>query len=128
MAIFTRPKTDWTIEGTILDREAAPRLWQELATICDRVGVAPPDQVIAGIDDNFFVTEHPVTVNGTNIQGKTLFVSLPLLKQLNSTEADTILAHEMGPNRVGGGLKLTATKKRGRNAARRQPGCLVVRR
>ena len=95
MAIFTRPKTDWTIEGTILDREAAPRLWQELATICDRVGVAPPDQVIAGIDDNFFVTEHPVTVNGTNIQGKTLFVSLPLLKQLNSTEADTILAHEM---------------------------------
>src|SRR5262249_13420239 len=27
--------------------------------------------------------------------GKTLFVSLPLLKQLQSAEADTILAHEM---------------------------------
>ena len=95
VAIFARPRVEQHVEGIILDREAAPRLWEELSSICDRVGVAPPDQVIAGIDDNFFVTEHPITLNGTRMTGKTLFVSLPLLKQLHATEADTILAHEM---------------------------------
>ncbi len=95
IAIFARPKTEQTVEGTILERDDAPRLWEELSSICAKVGVDPPDQVIAGIDDNFFVTEHPITMNGTRMTGKTLFVSLPLLKQLHATEADTILAHEM---------------------------------
>lgn len=95
IAIFTRPRTEQTVEGTILERDAAPRLWEELSSICAKVGVNPPDQVIAGIDDNFFVTEHPITMNGTRLTGKTLYVSLPLLKQLHATEADTILAHEM---------------------------------
>ncbi|MEI8382111.1 MAG: M48 family metallopeptidase, partial [Planctomycetota bacterium] len=95
VAIFASPRTEQTVEGTILERDAAPRLWEELSSICAKVGVDPPDQVIAGIDDNFFVTEHPITMNGTRMTGKTLFVSLPLLKQLHATEADTILAHEM---------------------------------
>ncbi len=94
-AIFTNPKTDWDVEGTVLGPDAAAPLWQELNRICEKVGTSPPDQVIAGIDDNFYVTEHPLTVNGTIYRGKTLFVSLPLLKQLHSTEADAILAHEM---------------------------------
>lgn len=94
-AIFARPRTEQSVEGTILERDAAPRLWEELSSICAKVGVNPPDQVIAGIDDNFFVTEHPILLNGTRLTGKTLFVSLPLLKQLHAREADTILAHEM---------------------------------
>lgn len=94
-AIFTSPKTDWTVEGILLSREGATALWQELTGICEKVGTSPPDQIVAGIDDSFYVTEHPMTVDGTVYRGKTLFVSLPLLKQLHSTEADAILAHEM---------------------------------
>jgi hypothetical protein len=48
-----------------------------------------------GIDDNFFVTESPVSVGGATCQGRTLFVSLPLLKQMNGAEADAVMAHEM---------------------------------
>jgi hypothetical protein len=37
-------------------------LWDELDRICATVGTAAPDRVVAGIDHNFFVTKHPVTV------------------------------------------------------------------
>jgi Zn-dependent protease with chaperone function len=70
-------------------------LWDELNAICAKLGTAPPDQIIAGIDDNFFVTEHPVTVEGHTLHGRTLYVSLALLKHLNGAEAAAVLAHEM---------------------------------
>jgi hypothetical protein len=36
-----------------------------------------------------------VTVDGKTLHGRTLYVSLSLLKQLNGAEADAVLAHEM---------------------------------
>ena len=94
-AIFKRPISDLRVEGRVLDHTASPRLWNELGAICAKVGTDRPDQVIAGIDDNFFVTEVPVKVDGTTCQGRTLYVSLSLLKQMYGTEADAVLAHEM---------------------------------
>jgi Zn-dependent protease with chaperone function len=95
MAIFKRANTTQNVEGTVIDNQSAMPLWNELRSICDKVGTAPPDQVIVGIDDNFFVTELPVTVNGKTYTGRTLYVSLSLLKQMNGAEADSVLAHEM---------------------------------
>ena len=95
MAIFKRPQSDHVVAGKVIDQKAAPALWSELAAICARVGTAPPDQVIVGIDDNFFVTEMPVKVDGTILRGRTLYVSLSLLKQMYGAEADAVLAHEM---------------------------------
>ncbi len=95
VAIFKRPRTDFVVEGKVIRSDTQIPLWDELRAICAKVGTAPPDQVIAGIDDNFFVTEHPVIVDGKTYRGRTLFVSLSLLKQLQGTEADAVLAHEM---------------------------------
>jgi Zn-dependent protease with chaperone function len=94
-AIFKRVDTSWSIEGNVIDNTTAMPLWGELNALCAKLGTAPPDQIIAGIDDNFFVTEHPVTVAGRTLRGRTLYVSLALLKQLNGAEADAVLAHEM---------------------------------
>lgn len=94
-AIFKRPDNNLVVEGKVLDQHAAPRLWLELKALCSRVDTAPPDHVIVGIDDNFFVTEVPVTVGGAKLRGRTLFASLALLKQLSGAEADGVLAHEM---------------------------------
>ncbi len=41
------------------------------------------------------MTEASVIVEAKRLSGKTLFISLPLLKQLHTSEADAILAHEM---------------------------------
>jgi Zn-dependent protease with chaperone function len=93
--IFKRTDTTQVVEGTVIDKDAARPLWNELGRICDKVGAARPDQVIVGIDDNFFVTEMPVTVDGKIHNHRTLYVSLSLLKQMSGTEADAVLAHEM---------------------------------
>jgi Zn-dependent protease with chaperone function len=95
VAMFRRVKDDFVVTGQVIIPEDGGPIWDELRRICDRVGTRPPDQIIAGIDDNFFVTEHPVIVDGKTYHGRTLFVSLSLLKQLSGGEADAVLAHEM---------------------------------
>ena len=60
-----------------------------------KLGIAPPDHIFVGIDDNFFVTEHPVKVGVQRFEGRTLFASLSLLKALSRNEADAVLAHEL---------------------------------
>ena len=94
-AIFKRPKSEFDVEGKMVDEERAKPLWEDLRKICAQIGTELPDQIIVGIDDNFFVTEHPVTVDGQTHGGRTLYLSLSLLKQLNGSEAAAVLAHEM---------------------------------
>lgn len=93
--IFRRPDTKFNVEGTVLAPEIAAPLWHRLRSLGSRIGTDPPDQIVAGIDDNFFVTEHPVIVGGDTLGGRTLYVSLSLLKQLNEGEAEAVFAHEM---------------------------------
>ena len=92
--IFSRFPETFPVAGEVLRPDDAPELWQELRRVADVVGTGTPDQVVVGIDDNFFVTEHPVTVGSQTVQGKTLFVSLAMLKALSGPEAEAILAHE----------------------------------
>lgn len=94
-AIFQRIDLTRDVEGTLLTPETNAPFFNELSEICRKVGTAPPDQVIVGIDDNFFVTEMPVRVDGQTLGGRTLFASLSLLKQLHAAEAEGVLAHEM---------------------------------
>lgn len=94
-SIFMKLHNETVVEGTVIERDSSPDLWQELSNICQKVDTEMPDQVIAGIDDNFFVTEQGLMVGEKKYGGRSLFVSLSLLKQLNGTEADAVLAHEM---------------------------------
>ncbi|NOZ40199.1 MAG: M48 family metalloprotease [Planctomycetes bacterium] len=94
-AIFKKPVSEFVIEGEVVDKASAPALWQNLEWICTKVGTDLPDQLIAGIDANFFVTAQPVTVADKTYTGRTLYVSLSLLKKLSGSEADAVMAHEM---------------------------------
>jgi Zn-dependent protease with chaperone function len=92
--VFVRFDDTMPVEGEILAPSEAPEFWGDLSRIAEASGTTPPDQVVVGIKDNFFVTENRVTVRGRPYAGKTLFVSLGLLKALDGAEADSILAHE----------------------------------
>ncbi|MGJ7497402.1 M48 family metallopeptidase [Variovorax sp. RT4R15] len=89
------------IEGELLADADAPRLWQRVRELAAKAQAAPPDQIIAGIDTNFFVTESPCTVGNHPLKGRTLFVSVPLVRVLSTAEADAVLAHELA--HLGGG-------------------------
>tara|TARA_R110002111_G_scaffold1009_1_gene7262 strand:+ start:499 stop:2334 length:1836 start_codon:yes stop_codon:yes gene_type:complete len=94
-SIFMNLHNETVVEGTVIERDSSPALWHELSDICQKVNTELPDQIIAGIDDNFFVTEQSLTVGEKQYHGRSLFVSLSLLKQMNGKQADAVLAHEM---------------------------------
>lgn len=93
--IFARSSAEMEVEGELVSEADAPALWQRIGSLAAQLGTAPPDQIVAGIDCNFFVTESPLTLRGQMLHGRTLFVSLPLLRVLDQGEADAILAHEL---------------------------------
>ena len=95
VSIFRRVNYPLNVEGKIIERETAPAFWNDLEDLCDQVGTALPDQVIGGIDDNFFVTEFPVMVDEKKYKGRTLFISLSLLRIVPEDEAKSVLAHEL---------------------------------
>ena len=94
-AIFRKLPAYTAFNGRLLTKEAAPSLWHRVAQMAEKLGITPPDNIFVGIDDNFFVTEHPVKVGETQYLGRTLFASLSLLKTLSRAEADAVLAHEL---------------------------------
>lgn len=96
VAIFKRPSLDFEVEAEVLTPSRAPELWAHVRRLCEQLKTPPPDNILAGIDTNFFVTESDVTVAGQTLSGRTLFVSLSLLRMLERSEADAVLAHEMG--------------------------------
>ena len=93
--IFKTPKPDNMVEGELVSETDAPRLWATIRTLAARLQTAAPTQIVAGIDNNFFVTQSPLVVAGQTITGRTLFVSLPLLRILDQDEANAVLAHEL---------------------------------
>ncbi|WP_431131346.1 M48 family metallopeptidase [Variovorax paradoxus] len=99
--LFKKLPSGNEIEGEVVAEADAPRLWERIRQLATRVKTAPPDQIVAGIDTNFFVTEAPCQVGGRTLDGRTLFVSIPLLRVLDQFEADAVLAHELA--HLGGG-------------------------
>ncbi|WP_420227020.1 M48 family metallopeptidase [Pigmentiphaga litoralis] len=99
--LFKRIPSGNAVEGELIAEADAPRLWDRIRQLATAAKTTPPDHVVAGIDTNFFVTEAPCDVGGRTLTGRTLFVSLPLLRVLDQTEADAVLAHELA--HLGGG-------------------------
>lgn len=99
--IFARLEQGMNLFGETVSDTDAPLLWARIRTLASQVGTVPPDHLVAGIDANFFVTESPMTVNGVQLTGRSLYVSLPLLGVLHQNEADAVLAHELAHLRGG---------------------------
>ncbi|HZX33165.1 MAG TPA: M48 family metallopeptidase [Rhodocyclaceae bacterium] len=95
VCIFKRAPRDTGVEGTVVGKSSAPALWAHVGAMAKAVGTAPPDHIVAGIDTNFFVTEAPLRVGQQTLKGRSLFISLPLLRLLDRGEADAVLAHEL---------------------------------
>lgn len=94
-AIFRRAPEDDAIAGEPIEEAQAPALWARVKQLCASLGTEPPANLIGGIDDNFFVTQVPLQLADRRLSGRSLFVSLPLLRAIERDEADAVLAHEM---------------------------------
>ncbi|MCH8622075.1 M48 family metallopeptidase [Undibacterium sp. TS12] len=99
--IFKRVHSNNQIQGELIPEQAAPGLWRHIRDLAARLKTAAPDHIVAGIDANFFVTESPLNVSGRSLRGRSLFISIPLLRLLSQSEADAVLAHELAHFRGG---------------------------
>lgn len=86
--------------------EEAPELWQVVRRAAERLKTSPPDRILIGLQFNFYVTELAVRHDGGRTEGKTLYFSFPLLKQLSEEEVVAIIGHELG-HFIGEDTKLT---------------------
>ncbi|MBK9071592.1 MAG: M48 family metallopeptidase [Myxococcales bacterium] len=107
-AIFAKSEYVPQEHALMLRETDAPAFFENLRSLAAKVGTKPPETVLVGIDDNFFVTESPLAIFDryeiagqpaprlTQVHGRTLFVSLALLRTLEKDEANAVLAHELG--------------------------------
>ncbi len=83
------------LEGYLLTRDESGKIWSELDDICKKLNTESPDNLIIGMDDNFFVSENPVLLNDNLITGRTLYASIFHLEKFSSDESRAVMAHEM---------------------------------
>jgi Zn-dependent protease with chaperone function len=86
------------VMGQIVTHAQAPRLWDFVGTVARRIGASAPEAIVVGLDEGFFVTEHPVRLrNGTQAPaGLVLYMPLPYMAFMNATEVAAVIGHELG--------------------------------
>jgi Zn-dependent protease with chaperone function len=77
-------------------RLEAPLLWADVREAAAKIGTTPPDNILVGMDHNFFVTELSIIFSGGRTEGRTLYLSYPLMRQLSVDEVMAIVGHELG--------------------------------
>jgi len=101
VCIFKQVPQATDLDGELIDESKASPIWTHVRELAAKAGTAPPDNIVAGIDTNFFVTEAPLCIKDRTLSGRSLFVSLPLLRLLDRGEADAVLMHELAHFRGG---------------------------
>lgn len=107
-ALFKREQSMHAEHGLLLNPDDAPELFEHMRELASRIGAEPPTHVVLGVQDNFFVTEVPFAIfkrfpseeqpapELERVEGRTLYVSLPLMRTLSRDELSAVLAHELG--------------------------------
>ena len=81
--------------GNSASRDQHPRLWGFVANLTDEMGVAPPHAIIVGMEPNFYVTEARVRCFSGEMGGRTMYLSVLLLRIFTIDELRAVIAHEL---------------------------------
>ena len=86
------------VMGQTISREQAPELWGFVDRVASKTGAGMPDSIVVGLNEGFFVTEHPVKLtSGAMVpQGRVLYLPLPYMAFLNAGEVAAVIGHELG--------------------------------
>lgn len=94
LVVFQKEKA-LDVEGERLDDEGCAELRRLIADVAQSVGTQGPDNIIAGINPTFFVTEMPVQAEKQEYRGRSLYLSVPLCRVLTEGELKSIVGHEL---------------------------------
>jgi Zn-dependent protease with chaperone function len=85
-----------TVIGRSISKQDAPKLWKLIGQLCEKLGSLKPENVVVGLEPNFFVTEADVICLNRSLKGRTLYCSLSLARILSDEEFASVLGHELG--------------------------------
>lgn len=96
-AVRTIGRAQLSVVGYVINPMDQPRLMLAVRKLARAVGATPPNHVVVGMDANFFVTHADVNLPGLSrsLRGRTLFLSVPLLRGLSGGELNAVIAHEL---------------------------------
>lgn len=91
-------KLKTAIDGVTVGESNAPGLHAFVKALAEKLGAEPPDNIVVGLEPNFFVTSADARVPDTPkpLEGETLYVSLPLARLMTVTEFAAVVGHELG--------------------------------
>ena len=87
-----------SVLGTALDRNEHKAAFGFVSSLADKLGARAPDNIVVGLEPNFYVTSADVELMGrdTVLDGETLFISLPLSRIFSTGELGAVIGHELG--------------------------------
>ncbi|MFJ4063709.1 M48 family metallopeptidase [Pseudomonas sp. NPDC089996] len=85
------------IYGAELTPQQAPALWARVQGLAKRLEALAPDHIVVGFLDGFYVTSSDVLLHPgeRKLQGRTLYLPLPLMAVLSRSESDAVITHEL---------------------------------
>lgn len=91
-------KQKHSVVGTTLNSTSHPVIFSFVQDIAKKLGASPPDNIVVGLEPNFYVTSADVKVIGDDLvlTGETLFLSLPLTRIFTQEEIKAVIGHELG--------------------------------
>ncbi len=94
---FTKKRTQHVV-GLKLDPTKHQKLFNMIKSISETLGSRNPDHVVVGLEPNFYVTSADVKIAGNigQLEGETLYLSMPLARILTTEEIKSIIGHELG--------------------------------
>lgn len=86
------------LRAVALDRRQHHGFFAFVEAIASKLQAQMPDHIVVGLEPNFFVTADHVRLAGQDslLQGRTLFVSLGLLRVFKVDELAAVVGHEFG--------------------------------
>jgi Zn-dependent protease with chaperone function len=89
-------KAQSVVVGRSLNPSDCPDLWEFVKELAKRSGSEAPHNLVLGLTPAFFVTEADVQCVDRNLDGRTMYLSVPLCRILTVQELSAVIAHELG--------------------------------
>jgi Zn-dependent protease with chaperone function len=89
-------KPQIVVIGRSISEVRCPRFWGYIRGLAGKVGALPPNNIVIGMNAGFFVVEAGVKCLSGALNGRTMYLSLPLCRILSENELRAAVGHELG--------------------------------
>ena len=84
------------VDGLSVLRVEQPGIWELATGIAHSLGAPPPDNILLGLEPNYFATESRISAYGVESDGYSLYISVPATRMMTKAELGAIIGHEFG--------------------------------